>query len=303
MSNKNRFFSSFKQNWQLHLLILIPLIFILIFAYIPMAGVVLSWKKYIATKGIIGSPFIGWENFQTLFSRPGFLPVLWNTFFIAILKIVIGFPVPIVVALLLNEVRKKFYKKTVQTIIYLPYFLSWAILGGLFLDIFAHDGIVNQILGNIGLTGVSWLGEKTSFLSLIVASDIWKNFGYGTIVYLAALTGIDVSLYEAAKVDGANRWQQTKNITVPGIIPIAVLLGILSLGNVLNAGFEQIFVLLNPTVEDAGQIIDTLVYQITYTDRNFGVATALTFFKSLVAMIFIFTGWFLANKYSDYRVF
>lgn len=300
---KNSILKNIKSTWQLHILVLIPFIFIIIFAYVPMTGVILSWKKYISTKGIYFSPWIGWDNFNNLFNRPGFPPALWNTFFIAMLKIVIGFPIPIIVALLLNEVRKKFFKKTIQTMIYLPYFLSWAILGGIFLDIFAQDGIINKIIIDLGGSSISWLGEKTPFISLLVASDVWKNFGYNTIVYLAALTGIDASLYEAAKVDGAGRWKQTLYITIPGIVPIAILLGILSLGNVLNAGFEQIFVLINPTVENAGQIIDTLVYQIIYTDRNFGIATALTFFKSVIAMIFIFSGWYFAKKYSDYRIF
>lgn len=303
MNSKEPFAKNFKNTWQLHLMMLVPMAFVILFAYVPMVGIVLGFKKYIATKGIFGSPWLGLENFQTLFVMPDFSSALFNTFFIAILKIVIGFPVPIIVALLLNEVRRMWFKKTIQTLIYLPYFLSWAVLGGLFLDVFSSTGVVASIFETLNIPPVDWLGNSNSFLTLLIGSDVWKNFGYNTIVYLAALTGIDMALYEAAKVDGAGRFKQVWHITLPGILPMIMLLGILSLGNVLNAGFEQIFVLMNSMVEDKAQIIDTLVYQITFTDRNYGVATALGMFKSLISMAFIFTGWFVANKFSNYRVF
>ena len=279
------------------------MIMLIIFAYIPMGGIVLAFKDYIATKGIFGSPGVGWLNFQDLFQLPIFWKAFWNTFYIAMLKIVLNFPVPIIVALLLNEVRSLTVKKTVQTIIYLPYFLSWAVLGSMILDLFAMDGIINSLLNSLGIQSVGWLLDDAPFVSMLIMTDIWKSFGYNTIVYLAALTGIDPSLYEAAEIDGAGKWKQTIHITLPGIAPMIVLLGILSLGSVLNAGFEQIFMLINDNVRDSAEIIDTLVYDITFTYRQYGMATALGLFKSIISGTFILLGWLFAYKFSNYRIF
>ncbi len=293
----------FKKCWPLHLCVLLPILMILLFSYVPMTGIALAFKRYIATKGIFGSPSVGWQNFSDLFSLPLFWPAVWNTFKISILKIVISFPVPIIVALMLNEVKQLRVKKIIQTVVYLPYFLSWAVLGGIFLDIFSLDGAVNAIFNAIGIPDVYWLGESASFITMLVITEIWKNFGYGTVIFLSALTGIDPSLYEAAEVDGAGRWKQTLHVTLPGIMPMAVLLAVLNLGNVLNAGFDQIFMLMNNLVREDAEIIDTLIYDITFTNRNYGLATAAGLFKSLIAMVFVLTGWFLAHKYSDYKIF
>lgn len=292
-----------RKDWQLHALALLPMAFLFVFAYVPMAGIVLAFKDYISTRGIWGSPWVGFENFEYLFKLPGFWSAFFNTFKIALLKILIGYPIPIVVALMLNEVRRLRFKKTVQTIVYLPYFLSWAVLGGIFLDLFSLNGGVNAMITAAGGSRIYWLGEDKPFLALLVSSDVWKNFGFNTIVYLAALTAIDPELYEAAAIDGAGRWKQTLHITLPGIAGIAMLLGILNLGNVLNAGFDQVFVLMNELVRGKAEIIDTLVYNVTFTQHNYGVATAMGLFRSIVSMVFIFSGWYLAHKYSDYNVF
>ena len=292
-----------RKDWQLHMLAFLPMAFLFLFAYVPMSGIVLAFKEYISTKGIFGSPWTGFENFEYLFKLPGFWSAFGNTFKIAVLKILAGYPIPIIIALLLNEVRRLRFKKTVQTIVYLPYFLSWAVLGGIFLDLFSLNGGVNALLEALGGSPVYWLGEDRPFLFLIVGSDVWKNFGFNTIVYLAALTSIDPELYEAAAIDGAGRWKQTLYITLPGILGIALLLGILNLGNVLNAGFDQVFVLLNELVRGKAEIIDTLVYNVTFIQHNYGVATAMGLFRSVVAMAFIFSGWYLAHRYSDYNVF
>ncbi len=289
--------------WQLHLLALIPMSLIVLFAYVPMYGVTLAFKDFISTKGIIGSPFVGFNNFEYLFKLSGFWQAFFNTFRIAMLKIIVGYPIPIIVALMLNEVMKPKFKKAVQTIIYLPYFLSWAVLGGIFLDLFSLNGGVNSILNALGGDAVYWLGEDGSFQSMLITTDVWKSFGFNTIVYLATLTAIDPCLYESAQIDGANRWKQTWHITLPGIAPIAILLGVLNLGNVLNAGFDQIFVLINPLVRGRAEIIDTLVYEITFTQHNYGVATAVGLFRSVVSMLFIFSGWGLAHRFSDYKIF
>lgn len=179
----------FKKSYQLHLIALLPMVMVLVFAYIPMGGIVLAWKKYIATKGIYGSPWLGWQNFENMFSLPMFWPAFWNTFKIAVLKILIGFPFPIVVALLLNEVRAVPFKKSVQTIIYLPYFLSWAVLGGIFLDLFSADGAVNNILNAVGISDVKWLEDGGAFVTMLVGTDVWKNFGYNTIGFSRRFDG------------------------------------------------------------------------------------------------------------------
>jgi len=197
-----------------------------------------------------------------------------------------------------------FFKRTVQTIIYFPHFLSGVILGGIFIYILSpSNGIVNEILGFFGADPIFFLGDEDWFPFTLVATDVWKNFGYGTIVYLAALTNIDPHLYEAAVVDGANRWKQTWHVTLPGMLPIIMLMTVLSLGNVLNAGFEQVYNLYSPMVYSTGDIIDTLVYRLGLIDAQYGVATAVGLFKSAISFVLIVLANFLANRYAGYRVF
>ncbi len=199
--------------------------------------------------------------------------------------------------------RIKKFKKTVQTVIYLPYFISWVILSGIIIDIFSMDGVVNQMLMSFGLDSVFFMGENKPFLGLLIGTDVWKNFGYGTVVYLAAITGIDESLYESAKIDGASRWQQIRYITLPGIAPTAMLMMILNLGNVLNAGFDQIFNLYSPLVYETADVIDTFVYRISLVEANYSLGTAVGLLKSVVSFILIVCSYKLANKYSDYTIF
>ncbi len=291
------------KQWQLHLLIMPGILFILIFAYFPLHGIIIAFEDYIPSFGVLGSPFIGLENFRTLFTLPDALQATINTFVISALKMVLGFPVPIIFALLLNEVSNAFFKRSIQTAIYLPYFISWVILGGIFLGLLQPDGLINQILNSMSIKSVNFLSDNNVFRTTIIATDIWKGFGYGTVVYLASLSGIDPSLYEAATIDGANRWKQTIYVTLPGIMPIIVLLAILSLGNVLNAGFDQIFNMYNSTVYESSDIIDTLVYRLTFQNANYGLATAVGLLKSVVSAVFIGAGWFFSYKYSDYRIF
>lgn len=219
------------------------------------------------------------------------------------LKIIINFPIPIIVAILLNEVRSNFFKRSVQTIVYLPYFISWVILAGIILDIFSLEGIVNKTLNAMGLSSVFFLGDNSKFVGLLVGTDVWKNFGYGTVVYLAAITGVDESLFEAARIDGANRFKQILHVTIPSIAPIIMLMMILNLGNVLNAGFEQVFNLYNPLVYESADIIDTFVYRISLVEANYSLGTAVGLLKSVVSFILIVSSYALANKYSDYTIF
>jgi len=292
-------------HWPLHLMLLPGLILVLIYSYGPMVGIVIAFQKFIPAKGsLFASDWIGWENFRYVLDMPDSMRVLWNTVIIAALKIVVGLIVPITVALLLNEVRKEFFKRGVQTMIYLPHFLSWIILGGILIDILSpSSGIVNQFLGWFGIPSIYFLGDNAWFRTVLVVSDIWKEFGFNTIVYLAALTSINPSLYEAAIVDGAGRWKQTLNVTLPGMMPIIVLTTTLALGNVLNAGFDQVFNLYSPQVYETGDIIDTFVYRVGLIDAQYGVATAIGLFKSVVSFSFISVSYYLAYRIANYRIF
>lgn len=293
----------FRNNWQLHAMILPGIILIIIFKYIPLGGISIAFKDFYPGKGIFGSDWVGFKNFEYMFDLPDTARVLWNTLKIAVLKIAVNFPIPIIVAILLNEVRSKHFKKSVQTIIYLPYFISWVILSGIILDVFALDGLVNSFLQGLGMDPVFFLGNNNTFVGLLVGTDVWKSFGYGTVVYLAAITGLDESLFEAARIDGANRFKQIIHITIPSIAPIIMLMSILSLGNVLNAGFEQVFNLYNPLVYESADIIDTFVYRISLVEANYSLGTAVGLLKSVVSFILIVFSYKLANKYSDYTIF
>lgn len=288
----------------LYLMLLPAVAIVLVYSYGPMAGIAIAFQRFLPNRGLFGSAWVGLANFRYMLEMPNILQVLWNTVFIAAMKIVAGIAVPVTAALLLNEVRLSAFKRTVQTIIYLPHFLSWVILSGIVIDILSpSEGIVNRLIGRLGIQPIFFLGDDRVFPFTIVATDVWKSFGFGTIVYLAALAGIDPTLYEAALVDGANRWRQTLHITLPGILPTVVLLSVLSLGNILNAGFEQIFNLYGPTVYRTGDIIDTLVYRLGMENYQYGVATAVGLMKSVVALVFIGASNRLAASLTGYRMF
>lgn len=295
----------FRRELPLHLMILPGLILILIFSYVPMAGLVIAFQKFIPSKGLFGNQkWVGLENFKYVFSLPGFRQAMINTIEIAFWKILLGLVVPVVFALLLNEVRHIFFKKTIQTIVYLPYFLSWVVLGGIFIDILSPgSGIVNKVIEAVSGKTIFFLGDNRYFKQTLIATDVWKNFGYGAIVYLAAITGIDTNLYEAAQIDGANRWQQTWHVTLPGMRMIIVLMAVLSLGNVLNAGFDQVFNLYSQAVYESGDILDTFVYRLGLISAQYGPATAVGLFKSVVSTLFVSVSYFLAYKFADYRIF
>jgi len=289
----------------LHLMMIPALVLIVIFSYVPMAGMIIAFQKFIPARGLFGNQrWIGLDNFRYLLAMPNSMQVLYNTVLIAFSKIAFNLLVPITVAILLNEVRSSALRRTVQTTIYLPYFLSWIILGGVVIDIFSpSSGIVNQFLGYLGIQPIYFLGDNQWFQFTLVLTDVWKGFGFGTVVYLAAITGIDPSLYEAAVMDGANRWRQIWHVTLPGMRMIIVLMCVLSLGNVLNAGFDQVFNLYSPQVYKTGDIIDTFIYRIGMLDAQYGVATAMGMFKSLVSCLFISVSYFVAYRFFDYRIF
>lgn len=291
------------RTWPLHLMLLPAAIVTLIFAYVPMGGLIMAFQDFKPYDGMFGSKFIGLEHFRFMFEYPDSKQVIWNTLIISSLKIVFGLIVPFAFAILLNEVRKMLFKRVVQTLVYLPHFISWVILGAILTDMLGSKGIVNQTLNAMGIDSVFWLGDGDWFRFTVVVSDIWQNFGFNTIVFLAALAGVNPSLYEAAEVDGANRWKQTIHITVPAMIPIAVVVGTLSLGNILNGGFDQIFNLYNSLVYDKGDIIDTFVYRTAILNGQYSFGTAVGLFKSLIGLILIVFSYRMAYKYAGYRIF
>ena len=232
------------------------------------------------------------------------MAALRNTIVIALWKIVLNLVIPVLVALMLNEVKSNKFRRSVQTAIYLPYFLSWVIFAGVLIDILSpSSGMIGRILNMFGIQAPFFLGSNKYFQQTIIWTDVWKNFGYGTIVYLAAITGIDMSLYEAATMDGAGRLQKMWHVTLPGIRMIVILMTVLSLGNVLNAGFDQIQNLISPQVYATGDILDTFIYRIAMLDAQFGPATAMSMFKSVVSCFFISVSYYIAYKFFDYRIF
>jgi len=292
-----------KKNWQFHLMLLPAMIFLIIFSYIPMGGIVMAFQDYKPWQGISGSQWVGLDNFRYLFEREDSVQVIWNTLIIAVLKLVFNLIVPFVFAILLNEVRKTALQRGIQTLVYLPHFLSWVILGGILIDLLSTGGLFNRALGFFGLGPYFFLGDNDLFRVTVVISDIWKEFGYSTIIFLAALTGIDPSQYEAAEIDGATRFKQTLHITVPSLLPILMVVGTLALGNVLNAGFDQIFNLYNPLVYEKGDIIDTFVYRTAILNGEMGFGTAVGLFKSAISMVLILISYRLAYKWAGYRIF
>jgi putative aldouronate transport system permease protein len=290
--------------WSLHLMLIPGVILTLIYSYGPLFGIVIAFQNYIPAKGILGSEWIGLENFHYILTLPNIERVVWNTIAISTAKLIFGLLVPIFVALLLNEVRRAFVKRTVQTMIYLPYFLSWVILGGILIDILSpSSGIINLALSALGMKPIYFLGKNEWFPRVLVITDVWKHFGFNTIIYLAALTNISPTLYEAAVIDGADRWAQTRHITLPGLAPIIVLVATLSLGNILNAGFDQILTLYSPQVYQSGDVIDTFVYRLGLVQAQYGVAAAVSLFKSIVSTLLISVSYILAVRYANYRIF
>ncbi|WP_246608511.1 ABC transporter permease [Paenibacillus agaridevorans] len=301
---KHNFGKGLMREWPMHLMMLPAVLLIILFSYIPYAGLAIAFERFNPSKGFFGSPFVGWDNFEYMIKMPGISQVIWNTVYIACMKMVGGLIVPIVFALLLNEVIHTKFKRAVQTLIYLPHFLSWVILGGVLTDILSPSGgLVNSLIGWFGAEPVFFLGNEKLFPYVLVASDIWKEFGFGTIIYLAAITSINPVLYEAAICDGASRWRQVWHITLPGMTPIIVLMMTLSLGNVLNAGFDQVFNLYSPVVYRTGDILDTLVYRLGLIDAQYGVATAVGLFKSVVSTVFIVISYICAFRFANYRIF
>lgn len=300
-----------KDVMMFHLMLFVPVVILFVYNILPIpAGILMSFQNFQPGRGFLGSDFVGFSNFKKLWLLPDTLPALRNTLVIAVLKIVGNLVIPVSFALMLNEVRAKWFKRSVQTITYLPYFLSWIIMAGILIDflspgsVASSPGLFNTVLMKLGIISepVYFLGSNSTFRQTMVISDIWKNFGYNAIVYLAALTGIDPTLYEAAAIDGAGRWKQTLHVTLPGIAPFIALMMILSIGNVLSAGFDQIFNLYSPAVYASGDIIDTLVYRLGLVNRQYSLSAAVGLLKSVVSCILVLAGYKIADKYAGYKV-
>lgn len=278
-----------QKNKYLFLLLAPVIIWYTVFAYGPMYGIQLAFKDYFIRDGIWGSPWVGLKHFEYLFTAsPDFLKIIKNTLIISFYHIIFGFPAPIILALLFNELRFSFFKKVAQTISYLPHFLSWIVIGGILIALLSpNSGVVNYIIQWLGFDPIYFLGSEKYFRFTLVMSGIWKEIGWGTIIYLAALASIDSQMYEAAVLDGANRWKQTLFITIPSILPVIAILLILRVGSVLDAGFDQVLTLYSPAVYGVTDTLDTYVYRIGLQNFQFSLTTAVGLFKNVVGLIAI----------------
>ena len=295
--------SKFRREIPLYIMLIPAVVLVAIYSYGPMMGNVIAFQKFNPTKGFFGSPWVGFDNFKNLFTMPNIGQVIGNTVTIALGKMIGGIIVPVLFALLLNEISHVTLKRSFQTLVYLPHFLSWVILAGIFSDLFSKSGSINLLLANFGVEPIGFLSDQKVFPVFMVVSDIWKGFGFGSVIYLAALTGIDQNLYEAAQIDGANRIQQTIHITLPGIVSTIVLMTVLSMSNILNGGFDQIYNLYTPAVYATGDILDTFVFRLGIDNAQFALSTAAGLFKSGVSFVFIVASYWLADRFAGYRIF
>ena len=272
---------------ELLLMVLPGLALLILFRYVPIWNISIAFKDYSIFKGISGSPWVGFQHFRELFSMKEFFRVLWNTFIISGYKIIFAFPIPIILALLLNEIQNMPFKRVTQNIFYLPHFLSWVVIAGLCFDVLSADGVINAIVQAFGAESVSFLMDTRWIRSVLVVTDIWKDAGWGSIVYLAALTALDPELFDAAKIDGAGRFAQLRYITLPGIVPIIIVMFIIRLSAVMDAGFDQILMLENAKVRNVVDVIDTYVYRLGVAEAKYDFSTAVGLFKSAVSTVFV----------------
>jgi putative aldouronate transport system permease protein len=279
---------SFKRHWQLYLIVIPPVMFFLIFKYVPIINAVLAFKDYNVIKGIWGSPWVGFKNFKLFFDNPVSMNLIKNTLLISLYQLAAGFPIPILLALGLNEARSTRFKRMVQMVTYAPYFISTVVMVSIImLFLSPRLGMVNTLMNAVGIESINFLGITSLFRSVYVWSDIWQTAGYSAVIYLAALAGVDPSLYEAAKVDGASRIQKIISIDIPGLMPAAIIILILSVGNIMAIGFEKIYLLQNPLNLGTSEIISTYVYKIGLLNANYSFATAVGLFNSVINLVLL----------------
>ncbi len=285
---KNQKWKQVKNDYVLYLMLLLPIIYLIIFKYVPMTNIVIAFKNYNMFQGIWESPWVGLDIFKQVFGADGFYRALRNTIVLNFLDLIVGFPAPIILALLINEICIKKFKKFTQTVVYMPHFLSWIIISGIALQVFApNTGIVNLVLRKIGLETVPFLNEPVHWIISYILIGVWQSIGWNTIVYLAAITGVNTELYEAAVVDGAGRLKKIWHVTLPGIRPTIVTLLILNLGRILSIGFDRPYALSNYFVTNVGDVISTFVYRVGLQSQQYSLATAVGLFQSLVCIIFL----------------
>jgi putative aldouronate transport system permease protein len=295
-----RFFSLCRRDWDLLLIISLPFLYYAFFRYAPMYGIILAFKKFAMNKGILGSPWVGLQWFQQFFESAYFFRIVRNTFLLSLSSIIFSFPVPIVFAILLSEVRHRWYQRFAQTASYLPYFISLVVAMGMVVNFLnPEEGIFNIILGKVGVAPINFMNDSHWFRTVFVASGIWQTFGFNAILYLAAITSIDVQLFEAATIDGANPLQKIRFITIPSIVPTIVILLILNLGNMLNVGFEKIILLYTPSTYETADVISTYVYRRGILENNFGFGTAVGLFNSVINFVLIIVFNRIARKVSN----
>lgn len=292
--------SWFRRDYQLYLLLILPISYFILFKYVPMYGATIAFRDYSIFKGFTGSEWIGFDNFRELFAMSQFYTVVRNTLMLNLMDLLFSFPAPIILALLLNELRVIWFKKTAQTLLYLPHFISWIIIGGLVYQIFANNGgMVNNLVEALGHEPIPFLTEKNHWLFVYLGTGIWQSAGWGTIIYLAALTGINKELYEAAEVDGAGKLKKMWHITLPGIRSTIVVMLIMQLGNIMTIGFERPFVMGNDLVRDYSEVISTFVYKVGLGSAQFSLATAMGLFQALIGLFFVITSNTIAKRFGE----
>lgn len=298
--NTRRIKKSVKKDFLLYAILIVPVIYFIVFKYIPMYGIVLAFRKYDAGGSMFGTQWVGLKYFKQFMSDPGFWNIFKNTFLLSIYNFVIGFPIPIIFALLLNEINNKVFKKFVQTVSYLPKFFSTVVVVGIIQAVLSPStGILNQVLVHFGHKAIFFLNEPSWFRTIYISSDIWQFMGWNAILYIAALANVDPQLYEAAEIDGANRWKQTLHVTIPGIMPTIVITFILAAGYILSVGFEKVLLLYSPNIYDVADVLQTYVYRLGIIGNNYSYTTAIGLFQSAISLVLIWSVNKFSKKFSE----
>lgn len=287
-ARKSGFSKEMRKNYDMYLMLVPAIVYYFIFSYTPMFGLVIAFKDYNIFKGVWESDWVGLSNFKEMLNFPGFYDMVRNTLVLNVLSLIFGFPAPIILALMLNEVRQKMFKRVTQSLLYLPHFMSWIIMGGIIYNLLSPQyGFVNMVLEKLGFEKIFFMVSESWWITTYVGSGIWAGAGWGTIIYLAAMTAIDPSLYEAAVVDGAGRWRKIVHITIPGIMPTVIILLILNLGHLVSIGYEHILALQNPMVGRVSEVISTFIYNVGIKQANFSMTTAVGLLQSVINLILI----------------
>ncbi|GAA3410270.1 ABC transporter permease [Paenibacillus hodogayensis] len=284
-------------------LMLVPVVaYYIVFYYVPMYGLQIAFKDFSPGLGLWDSPWVGFQHFESFFGSYYFWRLLRNTLLLSFYELLFGFPAPIILALLLNEIRSNLFKRAVQTVTYMPHFISVVVIAGMMVDFLSRDGLINIVMGFFGIDPIAFLGESSWFRTVFVSSNIWQSVGWGSIIYLSAMSGIDPSLYEAAKVDGASRWKQTMHITLPGIMPTVIILLILQMGNLMSVGTEKILLLYNSTTYETADVIGTFVYRKGILESNFSYSAAVGLFNSIINFILLIAANTISRRTSDTKL-